>query len=180
MPDSKPDPKPDPKPEASGPRPYWKPSATVAAVVERDGRLLMVEEHTPEGLRLNQPAGHLDPGETLQDAAVRECLEETGWDVEPVALLGVYMGRYASVKEGVDVTYLRHAFVCRALRHDPVRVLDTGIVRALWLAPGEILADPARHRSPLVALTVEDWLAGRRFPLDLIRTHPDALAGAAR
>jgi 8-oxo-dGTP pyrophosphatase MutT (NUDIX family) len=153
----------------------WKPNATVAAVVERDGRLLMIEEHTSEGLRLNQPAGHLDPGESLQQAAVREALEETGWHVEPTAVLGLYMARYASVKDGVDVTYLRHAFVCRPLSHDAARPLDIGIVRALWMTPDEILAERARHRSPVVERTVRDWLAGRRFPLDLIWTHPDAV-----
>ena len=118
----------------------WKPSTTVAAVIERDGLLLMIEEHTPLGLRLNQPAGHLDPGETLQDAAVRETLEEAAWHVEPVALLGLYMGRYRSATHGVDVTYLRHAFVCRPLRDEPGRPLDTGIVRALWMTPVEVLA----------------------------------------
>jgi 8-oxo-dGTP pyrophosphatase MutT (NUDIX family) len=160
---------------------YWKPNATVAAIVERDGRLLMVEEDTPEGLRLNQPAGHLDPGETLQQAAVRETLEETGWSVEPVALLGLYMARYTSARAGVDVTYLRHAFVCRPLSHDAARRLDTGIVRALWMTPEEILSSPDRHRSPLVARTVADFLAGRRFPLDLVWTDPGVLAaGDAR
>ena len=154
---------------------YWKPNATVAAVIERDGRLLMIEEHTAEGLRLNQPAGHLDPGESLQQAAVREALEETGWHVEPTALLGLYMARYANAKEGVDVTYLRHAFVCRPLSHDAARPLDTGIVRAFWMTPDEILAERARHRSPAVERTVLDWQAGRRFPLDLIWTHPDAV-----
>ena len=156
---------------------YWKPNSTVAAVVERDGRMLMVEEHTAEGLRLNQPAGHLDPGESLQDAAVRETLEETGWRVEPVALLGLYMARYANAKEGVDVTYLRHAFVCRALSHDAARPLDEGIVRAVWMTPDEILAVRERHRSPAVERTVLDYVAGRRFPLDLIWTHPDAVSG---
>ncbi len=156
---------------------YWKPNTTVAALVERDGRLLMVEEQTPEGLRLNQPAGHLDPGESLQAAAVRETLEETGWRVEPVALLGIYMARYANAKEGVDVTYLRHAFVCRALSHDASRPLDTGIVRAVWMTPDEVLAARGRHRSPAVERTVLDWAAGRRFPLDLVWTHPEAVAG---
>lgn len=156
---------------------YWKPNTTVAAVVERDGRLLMVEEHTPEGLRLNQPAGHLDPGESLQDAAVRETLEETGWRVEPVALLGIYMARYANARQGVDVTYLRHAFVCRALSHDASRPLDSGIVRAVWMTPDEVLAARGRHRSPAVERTVLDWSAGRRFPLDLVWVHPDAVAG---
>ncbi len=157
---------------------YWKPNSTVAAVVERDGRLLMVEEHTADGLRLNQPAGHLDPLESLQDAAVRETLEETGWHVEPIALLGLYMARHRNDREGVDVTYLRHAFVCRPLSHDASRPLDTGIVRALWMTPDEILAARARHRSPLVERTVLDWAGGRRFPLDLIRTDPGAVAPA--
>jgi phosphatase NudJ len=156
---------------------YWKPNVTVAALVERDGRLLMVEERTPEGLKLNQPAGHLDAGESLQDAAVRETLEETGWRVEPVALLGLYMARYANARTGVDVTYLRHAFVCRALSHDTDRVLDDPVVRALWMTPDEILAESARHRSPAVARTVRDWLAGRRFPLDLVWTDPETVAG---
>lgn len=154
----------------------WKPNATVAAVIERDGRLLMIEEHTREGLRLNQPAGHLDPGETLQQAVVRESLEETGWLVEPLALQGLYMSRYVHDAEGVDVTYLRHVFVCRPLSHDPARALDEGIVRAFWMTPDEILAQVARHRSPLVERTVIDYLAQRRFPLDLIWTHPSALA----
>lgn len=158
----------------------WKPNATVACVVERDGRLLMVEEHTADGLRLNQPAGHLDPGETLAQAAVRETLEETGWHVEPVALLGLYMARYANAAEATDVTYLRHAFVCRAVSHDAARALDDGIVGAAWMTPDEILAARARHRSPLVERAVLDWRAGRRFPLDLIWTDPGVLRGGSR
>ncbi|MFZ9406612.1 MAG: NUDIX hydrolase [Burkholderiaceae bacterium] len=155
---------------------YWKPNATVAAVIAReDGRLLMIEEHTPEGLRLNQPAGHLDPAESLQQAVEREALEETGWKVEAIALQGLYMGRYANRHAGIDVTYLRHAFLCRPLSHDPGRALDEGIVHAIWMDPREILAQPERHRSPLVARTVEDFLAGRRYPLELLWTHPSAL-----
>lgn len=154
----------------------WKPNATVAAVIERDGRLLMIEEHTREGVRLNQPAGHLDPGETLQQAVVREALEETGWTVEALAFQGLYMSRYVHEAEGVDVTYLRHVFVCRPLSHDPLRALDTGIVRAFWMTPDEILAQSQHHRSPLVERTVIDYLAGRRYPLDLVWTHPSALA----
>jgi 8-oxo-dGTP pyrophosphatase MutT (NUDIX family) len=155
---------------------YWKPNATVAALVERDGRLLMVEERTSAGLCLNQPAGHLDPGESLQDAAVRETLEETGWTVEPVALLGVYMARYRNAAAGTDVTYLRHAFVCRAVSHDAHRPLDQPVVRALWMTPEEVIAARTRHRSPLVERSIVDYLAGRRFPLDLIWTDPDTLS----
>lgn len=155
---------------------YWKPNVTVAALIERDGQLLMIEERTPEGLRLNQPAGHLDAGETLQQAVVREALEESAWHVEPLALLGVYMSRYVQPATGTDVTYLRHAFVCRAVSHVPDRALDEGISHALWMTPQQVLACPERHRSPLVSRTVSDYLAGRRFPLDVIWTHPSALA----
>jgi len=155
---------------------YWKPNATVAAVIAReDGRLLMIEEHTPEGLRLNQPAGHLDPAESLQQAVEREALEETGWQVKAVALQGLYMGRYANRKAGIDVTYLRHAFLCEPVSHDPSRALDEGIVGAVWMTPAEILSQPERHRSPLVARTVEDFVAGKRYSLDLLWTHPSAL-----
>jgi 8-oxo-dGTP pyrophosphatase MutT (NUDIX family) len=153
----------------------WKPHVTVAALIERQGLLLMIEEHTPEGQKLNQPAGHLDAGESLQQAVVRESLEESAWHVEPVALLGMYMSRYMHAASGTDVTYLRHAFICRALHEMPGRVLDDGIERVVWMAPQAVLACPERHRSPLVSRTVEDYLAGRRYPLDVIWTHPSAL-----
>lgn len=154
---------------------YWKPSVTVAAVVERDGRFLLVEEETREGLRLNQPAGHLDPGESLEQAVVREALEETAHHVEPIACVGVYMGRYLGQESGTDVTYMRFAFVCRAIAADRERALDAGIVRALWLSADEIRARRDLHRSPLVMRTVDDYLAGRRYPLDLIYTHPNCI-----
>jgi 8-oxo-dGTP pyrophosphatase MutT (NUDIX family) len=158
---------------------YWKPNTTVAAVVERDGRLLMVEERTSQGVRINQPAGHLDPGESLAGAVVRETLEETGHHVEPVALLGIYLSRYLNESSGIDVTYLRIAFLCRPVSHDPERPLDAAILRPLWMSPTEIVAARARHRSPLVERTLADFIAGRRFPLDLIFTHPSAVYGAA-
>lgn len=142
----------------------WKPNVTVAALVERDGRFLLVEEETPDGVRLNQPAGHLDEGESLVAACAREALEETAWQVAPEALVGVYQWR----RPAGDVTYLRFAFAARALSHEAGRALDHGILRALWLTPEEIAASQAQHRSPLVARCVADYLAGRRFPLDLI------------
>jgi phosphatase NudJ len=154
---------------------YWKPSVTVAAVVERDGRFLLVEEQTREGLRLNQPAGHLDPGESLLQAVGREALEETAFHVEPSACVGVYMSRYLSESSGTDVTYMRFAFACRLVAHEPGRPLDVGIVRAVWLSPDEIRARRDMHRSPLVMRTVDDYLAGRRYPLDLIFTHPSCI-----
>ncbi|MCM5570614.1 NUDIX hydrolase [Burkholderiaceae bacterium FT117] len=153
----------------------WKPSTTVAAVVERDGRFLLVEEETPDGLRLNQPAGHLDPGESLPQAVAREALEETACRVEPRALVGVYMTRFHRPALGIDVSYLRFAFDCRLLAEEPGRALDAGIVRTLWLSPDELRAAGDRHRSPLVMRTVDDWLAGRRFPLELIHTDPSCL-----
>jgi 8-oxo-dGTP pyrophosphatase MutT (NUDIX family) len=146
----------------------WKPNVTVAAVVERGGRFLLVEEDTERGRLINQPAGHLDPGESLIDAVARETLEETAHSFEPTALLGVY--QYRSAPE--DVTYLRFAFTGDLTGHDPGRSLDTGIVRALWLSPEEIRRDPGRHRSPLVMRCVDDYLAGRRYPLSALYHHP--------
>lgn len=155
---------------------YWKPSVTAAAVIERDGRFLFVEENTSEGLRLNQPAGHLDPGESLVQAVVREALEETAGHVEPYACVGVYMSRGRDPSAGLDTTYLRFAFACRLLSFDEKRPLDKGIVRALWLTPGEARARSEIHRSPLVMRTVDDYLAGQRYPLELIFTHPSCLS----
>lgn len=157
---------------------YWKPNTTVAAVVERDGRFLMVEERTADGLRLNQPAGHLDEGESPAQAVVREAFEETAHRVEPVALVGVYLARTDRNRAGTDVTYLRFAFACRVLAEVPGQPLDEGIVRAVWMTPDEIRASVARHRSPAVLRVLDDHLAGRRFPLDLI--HTDASVHAPR
>ncbi len=145
----------------------WKPNVTVAAVVERDGRFLLVEEETSRGRLFNQPAGHLDPGESLLDAVARETLEETAYAFEPAALLGVY--QYHSAADGV--TYLRFAFTGSLTGHDSGRALDTGIIRAAWLAPGEIRREQARHRSPLVMRCIDDYLAGRRYPLDVLHHH---------
>ncbi len=153
----------------------WKPNTTVAAVVERDGRFLMVEELTRDGLRINQPAGHLDFGESLLQAVVREALEETAWEVEPLAGVGIYMARSRHEGSGTDVTYLRFAFACRALSQQAGRVLDHGIVRSLWLDAAEVRARRNAHRSPLVMQTIDDYLAGKRFALDLIHTHPSCL-----
>ena len=144
----------------------WKPNVTVAALVERDGRFLLVEEETADGLRFNQPAGHLDEGESLVAACMREALEETAWHVKPTALVGVYQW----LRPQRDITYLRFAFACEAVAEQDGLALDAGIVRAVWLAPEEIKATRSRHRSPLVWQCVQDALSGRRVPLDLIRT----------
>jgi ADP-ribose pyrophosphatase YjhB (NUDIX family) len=143
----------------------FRPSVTVAAIVEQDGRFLLVEEETPEGLRLNNPAGHLDEGESLLQAVVREALEETARAFVPEALLGVYMARLQRPERGEDVTYVRFAFCGRVGEPEPGRALDAGIVRTLWLTPEEIRASRERHRSPLVLRCIEDHLAGVRHPL---------------
>ena len=154
----------------------YKPSTTVAAIIEREGRFLLVEEQTPEGLRLNNPAGHLDPGESLAQACTRETLEETAFAFTPEALVGIYLARVQlpdgpARPGGADLSYVRFAF-CGALgAFDAQRVLDTGIVRTLWLTPQEVRASALQHRSPLVLQCIEDYVTGQRYPLDLLHTH---------
>jgi 8-oxo-dGTP pyrophosphatase MutT (NUDIX family) len=148
----------------------WKPSVTVAAIIESEGRYLLVEEETPEGLRLNNPAGHLDPGESPEQGVAREALEETAFAFRPTALVGIYLSRFQRERTGEDITYRRFAY-CGALGDfDPHRSLDRGIVRTLWMTPDEVRASTARHRSPLVLRCIEDHLAGRRFALDTVQT----------
>ena len=142
----------------------WKPNVTVAAMIERNGQFLLVEEQTRDGLRFNQPAGHLDPGESLLHAASREALEETAYEFTPESLLGIYQ-----FKGGADdITYMRFCFTGSASGPVPGRTLDTGIVRAVWMNVDEIRATASRHRTPLVMRCIEDYLAGRRYPLNLI------------
>ncbi len=154
--------------------PRWKPSVTVAAIIEQvihgERRYLLVEEHTPEGLKLNNPAGHLDPEESPEQAVVREVLEETACVFTPACLIGVYLSRFQRVATGEDVTYLRFAFAGTVGPPDPSRALDDGIVRTLWLSLPELHASVHRHRSPHVLRCVEDHLSGRRYPLDAIST----------
>ena len=157
----------------------WKPSVTVAAIVERDGKFLLVEEHTRDGLRLNNPAGHLDPGESLVQACAREALEETTFSFAPSALVGVYMSRFeqsaSGASEPLDITYLRFAF-CGVLGAQVAgRVLDEGIVRTLWLSAEEIRDCVPLHRSPLLLTCIDDYLAGKRYPLDLITTDASVM-----
>ena len=158
----------------------WKPSVTVAAVIEQDGRYLLVEEHTPEGLRLNNPAGHLDPGESPQAGAAREALEETARVFVPDRLVGIYLARFQRPTRDEDVTYLRFAFGGRCGEPEPARTLDTGIVRTLWMTLDEVRASRARHRSALVLRCIEDDAAGRRFPLDLVHCDPTLFAPEIR
>ena len=178
----------------------WKPNVTVAALIEREGRFLLVEEETEDGLRFNQPAGHLDHGESLVAACARETLEETAWGFRPTALIGIYLWPRSRPATGTthggaggvfdqtgqtspsfpervagarpdDISYLRFAFSGELGAHEPGRALDTGIQRALWMTPDEIRASAERHRSPLVWQCVSDYLTGRRFPLELVRHY---------
>ena len=151
----------------------WKPNVTVAALIERDGRVLVVEEHTNAGLRLNTPAGHLEPGESPAEGCARETLEETAHHFTPTALVGIYMARFLGDEE--DVTYMRFAFTGTLGAFEADRPLDEGIVRTLWMTADEIRSSVARHRSPLLLQCVEDYLAGQRYSLDLI--HTDASVG---
>ena len=146
----------------------WKPSVTVAAIIERDGHFLLVEEETLEGLRLNNPAGHLDPGESPLQGVVRETLEETACVFTPLSLVGVYMSRFQRAATGEDITYLRFAYAGKVGEPLPGRGLDDGIVRTLWLTPDEIRGSRERHRSPLLLRCIEDHLAGQRLPLELV------------
>lgn len=146
----------------------WRPHVTVATVVPRDGKFLLVEETVRGHLVLNQPAGHLDPDETLQDAAVRETLEETGWDVSLTGLLGVQ--QWTSVSLGEQ--FIRFTFAALPLLHHPEQALDDGIVRALWLSRAEIAASAERLRSPMVLASVDYFIGGAQLPLDAIRWLP--------
>jgi ADP-ribose pyrophosphatase YjhB (NUDIX family) len=150
----------------------WKPSVTVAAIIERDGRFLLVEEHTPEGLRLNNPAGHLDPCESPEQGCAREAIEETAHSFRPMALVGVYLSRFQRPASGEDITYLRFAYCGELGPHDARRALDHGIVRTVWMTPEEVRGSTDRHRSPLVLRCIEDYLAGVRHPLSLVSTDP--------
>ena len=147
----------------------WRPDVTVATIVPRDGRFLIVEETVRDELVLNQPAGHLEAGESLLQAAVRETFEETGWKVMLTDLVGAYQW---CTQDG-QRHFLRFTFAATANVHDPAHVLDVGIVRALWLTRDEIAAQRNRLRSPMVLGNVDDWLAGTRFPLSAVQSLLD-------
>lgn len=142
----------------------WKPNVVVAAIIEEDGKLLMVEEHTSQGVLFNQPGGHLEFGESLLAAVVRETLEETAYTFEPQHLVGIYHW-HASRS---DTTYLRFVFSGRILSHHPEQPLDEGIIRAGWMTLKEIRTSQERHRSPYVLRSSEDYLAGQSFPLSVL------------
>ena len=142
----------------------WKPDVTVAAIAERDGQFLFVEERAGGRVVVNQPAGHLEEGETFLEAVIRETLEETAWNFQPTAVVGVYVWR----PEHQARTFLRVAFAGELDDHDPSRPLDRGILRTRWLARQDLAHPRIRLRSPLVTQCVDDYLAGVRYPLSLI------------
>lgn len=143
----------------------WKPNTTVAAIAEQDGRFLLVEESIKGNLVFNQPAGHLEHGETLMEAVKREVIEETAWEFEPQNLVGVYL--YPNPHRA-DITYLRFCFYGHCIKEHKGQALDEGIVRAVWLTREEIEKEHARMRSPLVVRCIDDYLNGNQYPLDLI------------
>jgi len=143
----------------------WTPHVTVAAVIERQGRFLMVEEETSDGVRVNQPAGHLEPGESLLQAVARETREETAHGFVPRSLIGVYRWQVP----GSGLTYLRFCFHGEVTERFPEQPLDRGILRLLWLRRSELLGISERLRSPLVLTCVDDYLAGHRHPLELLQ-----------
>jgi 8-oxo-dGTP pyrophosphatase MutT (NUDIX family) len=144
----------------------WRPDVTVACIVPRQGAFLLVEENVRGELVLNNPAGHLEPDESLGDAAVREALEETGWNVDLTHLVGIYQWANS------DGHFLRFTFAATARNHDPARELDSGIVRALWMTRDDIVTAQPRLRSPMVLRGIDDFLAGRRLPLDALASLP--------
>ncbi|HEY8941179.1 MAG TPA: NUDIX hydrolase [Cellvibrio sp.] len=142
----------------------WAPHITVATIVERDKRFLMVYEESDGKKVYNQPAGHLDPNETLHEAAIRETLEETGWNIQLTGVVGVNL--YTAPANGI--TYLRTTFIADALSHDASRPLDTGIIEAVWLTYEQLLERKEQLRSPMTLQIIDDYLAGRRFPLSVV------------
>jgi 8-oxo-dGTP pyrophosphatase MutT (NUDIX family) len=144
----------------------WKPNVTVAAIIEKDGRFLFVEEVSDDEVVINQPAGHVERGESLTQAVTRETLEETGYHFAPEALVGIYY--WHAHRKGI--TYLRFAFTGRLIGYESDRPLDDGILRATWFTRDELVGEVARHRSPVVVRCLDDYLAGKRYPLELLTT----------
>ena len=158
----------------------WAPYTTVAAIIEQNGRYLLVRENTRDGIRLNNPAGHLETGESLIQACTRETLEESAWQFTPTALVGIYLHRFAG-SNNQDMTYLRFAFSGELGEHFPHKPLDTGILEAVWMTYDEIKACPELHRTPLLMQSIDDYRQGKRYPLSLLTTNDNVwqFSGAA-
>lgn len=142
----------------------FKPNTTVAAIIEQNGKFLLVEEHTDRGNRFNQPAGHLEDNETLIQAVIRETMEESAYEFTPTALLGVYQWKHSLN----DTTYMRYAFIGNAGKHYPLQELDDGILQAVWMSLDEIRDKQNLLRSPQVLQCIEDFLSGKSYPLSVI------------
>jgi 8-oxo-dGTP pyrophosphatase MutT (NUDIX family) len=147
----------------------WKPHVTVAAIIERDGRFLLVEEHTSSGLQFNQPAGHLEENESLIEAVKREVYEESAWQFEPEYLVSIQLWR----KRPRAPSFLRCCFSGQCHSHDPNQALDEGVVATHWLTRDEIHNRRHRMRSPLVSIAVDEYLSGQRYPLELLKSFID-------
>jgi len=145
----------------------WTPHATVATIITRNDEFLMVEEMSNGARVINQPAGHMEKGEAVIDAAVRETLEETGWEVKPTGLLGLYT--YTAPANGV--TYHRYCLIAEAIREVPGAELDEGIIGPSWMSI-DALRNADNLRSPMVLTCAEDYLSREHYPLDLIIEHP--------
>lgn len=150
----------------------WKPHVTVAAVVERDGRFLVVEEEVRGERVVNNPAGHLEPGESFLDAVRRETLEETGWEFLPDAVTGIYLWKNPQL----GASFLRVAFHGECGQHHPERPLDKGIIAARWLSRVELAALGPKLRSPMVLRCIDDYLSGHRYPLEILSHITDPAA----
>jgi len=142
----------------------WKPHATVAAIIERDNHFLMVEENSDGKIVFNQPAGHLEPEESFIQAVIRETREETGWRLQPEAITGLYRWQHPVLKR----TYTRVAFSGQCDDHQPDQPLDEGIIRAVWMTRKELLEQPEKLRSPMVIRCIDDYLAGHRYPIEML------------
>lgn len=142
----------------------WKPHATVASVIERDGLFLMVEERIKGKAVYNQPAGHLDPDESLIEASVRETREETAWHFQPEYITGIYRWPQPETQR----SFLRVAFTGTCSDHKPEQALDDGIIQAVWLSRDELASQAEKLRSPMVLRCIDDYLEGKRYPLDLL------------
>ncbi len=144
----------------------WKPRVTVAAIIERDDRFLMVEEETSNGLAFNQPAGHLEENETLIDAVIRETLEETAWHFRPESIVGIHIWKHPQKED----SFLRVSFKGVVTAHDDSLDLDEGIIRALWMSRSELASHPDKLRSPLVLSTIDSYFSGERYPLSILKS----------